>query len=59
MRQQTHERHVRFKPGKSRLRTGLIGIALLAIAAVALIWLFTVMAHDWTHRPQGEITRRG
>ncbi len=58
MRQQTCERHVRYKAGKSRLRRGLIGVGLLVIAALALIWLFTVVVHDWSNRPRGEIIRR-
>jgi hypothetical protein len=57
MRQQTSERHVRFKPGKSRLRMGLLGGILLVIAVVALIWLFTVVLHDWSIGQQGPINR--
>ena len=45
MRQQTSERHVRFKAGKPRLRAGLIGISLLVIAVLALIWQLTVALH--------------
>jgi hypothetical protein len=56
-REETRERHSRLMCSKSRLPAGLIGIALMVLALLALTWLFTVVVHDWTNRPRAEITR--
>ena len=43
---------------RSRLRRGLLGIALLVVAIFAMIYVFTVVRHHWTDAPRSSIIDR-
>jgi hypothetical protein len=57
IRRQTRERHVRPIASRSHLRRGLLGIALLVVAILAMTYVFTIVVHYWTDAPSSSITR--
>jgi hypothetical protein len=43
---------------RSRLRRGLLGIALLVVAIFAMTYVFTIVLHHWTDAPRSSIINR-